>query len=97
MPVADNFLSEQQLADRAVRRHALARALAQARHHAGLTQESLAEASGISRPTIARLESGTASLSSDRLWDWAKACRTTPSAILAVAEADAAAAKTLEP
>ena len=95
MPVADHRLDPQQLRERDVRRDALARALVEARRHAGLTQVELAASSGLSRSAIARLEAGEASISSDRLWDLAKALGTRPSALLAAAEADDAAADTL--
>ena len=78
-----------------MRRTALARALVEARKQAGLTQVELATASGLSRSAIARLEAGEASISSDRLWDLARALGTKPSALLAAAEADDAAADTL--
>lgn len=96
MPVPDDALTPEQLVVRRVRRDALAQALVAARQRAGLTQERLAETSGLSRSAIARLEAGEASISSDRLWDLAKALGTTPSAIYAAAEADRAAAETLE-
>lgn len=67
---------------------ALAAALTAARHAAGLTQQQLADRSGISRPTIARVEAGTASLGSSRLWAWAAACGTTPAAIFTAAQGD---------
>lgn len=79
-----------------MRRDALAKALVEARQRAGLTQVELAAASGLSRSAIARLEAGDASISSDRLWDLAKALGTKPSALLAAAEADDDAAKTLD-
>lgn len=67
---------------------ALAAALTAARHRAGLTQQELAAASGISRPTIARVEAGAASLGSSRIWDWAAACGTTPAVIFTAAQGD---------
>ncbi|WP_333490371.1 helix-turn-helix transcriptional regulator [Gordonia jacobaea] len=79
-----------------MRRDALAKALVAARQRAGLTQERLAETSGLSRSAIARLEAGEASISSDRIWDLAKALGTRPSSLYAAAEADRAAAETLE-
>ncbi|WP_157184815.1 helix-turn-helix domain-containing protein [Nocardia niigatensis] len=42
--------------------------------------------SGVSRPAIARIELGTSSVQTDRLWDLAEAVSTTPSALLADAE-----------
>ncbi|MGV9839980.1 helix-turn-helix domain-containing protein [Nocardia niigatensis] len=42
--------------------------------------------SGVSRPAIARIELGTSSVQTDRLWDLAEALSTTPSALLADAE-----------
>lgn len=79
-----------------MRRDALAKALVAARQRSGLTQERLAETSGLSRSAIARLEAGEASISSDRLWDLAKALGTRPSELYAAAESDQAAAETLE-
>nr|WP_270484840.1 helix-turn-helix transcriptional regulator [Gordonia jacobaea] len=96
MPVPDDALTPEQLVVRRVRRDALAKALVAARQRAGLTQERLAETSGLSRSAIARLEAGEASISSDRIWDLAKALGTRPSSLYAAAEADRAAAETLE-
>lgn len=79
-----------------MRRAALAKALIAAREQAGLNQSELAATSGLSRSAIVRLERGDASISSDRLWDLARALGTTPSAIYAAAEADEAAAQTLD-
>lgn len=81
---------------RAVRRRALADAVISARTAAGLTQQQVAERSGLSRSAIARLEAGEASLSSDRIWDLGRALGLRPSAIFAAAEADEEAAETLE-
>lgn len=97
MPVPDAHLTPQQRRVRAVRRDALARVLVEAREKAGLNQTELARASGLSRSAIVRLEKGEASISSDRIWDLAKALGLRPSAIYAAAEADQAAADTLEP
>jgi len=94
--VPDDALTPEQLVVRRVRRNALAKALVAARQRSGLTQERLAETSGLSRSAIARLEAGEASISSDRLWDLAKALGTRPSELYAAAEADDAAAETLE-
>ena len=96
MPARDDRLDEDQLAVRRVRRQALAKALVTARHKAGLTQGQLAERSGLSRSAIARAEAGEASLSSDRFWDLAKALGIRPSALWLAAEADDAAAATLD-
>lgn len=79
-----------------MRRQALAKAIIAAREKVGLNQSQLAQASGLSRSAIARLEKGEASVSSDRLWDLARALGTTPSAIYAAAEADDNASRTLE-
>ncbi|UAK37185.1 helix-turn-helix domain-containing protein [Gordonia bronchialis] len=96
MPAPDDRLDEAQLRVRRVRRQALAKALVTARHKAGLTQGQLAERSGLSRSAIARAEAGEASLSSDRFWDLAKALGIRPSALWLAAEADDAAAATLD-
>ena len=73
---------------RPARTDALAAALTTARHRSGLTQQQLADRSGISRPTIARVETGRASLGSSRIWAWAAACGTTPADIFAAAQGD---------
>ena len=57
---------------------------------------ALAERAGLPRSVIARLETGAASISSDRLWVIAAALGTKPSRLLAAAEADDEAAATLE-
>lgn len=88
MPVADH-LTDRQRWVRDVRRQALGAALASARQRAGLTQGELAAASGVSRPTISRLEQGTSSISSDRLWDLAAACGTDPATLFAEAQSEA--------
>lgn len=88
MPAPFDHLTPRQLRLRDVRRQALGEALAAARQRAGLTQGELAEASGVSRPTISRLEQGTSSISSDRLWELAIACGTTPAALFEAAQAD---------
>lgn len=72
-----------------MRRKALGAAIAAARQRAGLTQDELAAASGVSRPTISRLELGTSSISSDRLWALAYSCGTTPAALFEAAQSDA--------
>lgn len=87
MPVADHLTDHQRWV-RDVRRKALGAALAAARQKAGLTQDELADASGVSRPTISRIEQGTSSISSDRLWDLAYACGTTPADLFGEAQAD---------
>lgn len=69
-----------------MRRDAVGAAVRRAREAAQMTQEELAEASGVSRPAIARIELGTSSVQIDRLWDLAEALSTTPSALLADAE-----------
>lgn len=79
-----------------MRRRALADALTAARREAGLTQTELAEAAGMSRSAIARLENSTASIASDALWDIAVALGMRPSALFLLAEADEAAADTLD-
>ncbi len=88
VPAPLHRLTEAQIERRDVRREALGRALAAARQAAGLTQDQLAQASGLSRPTISRLEQGTSSISSDRLWDLASTLGTTPSELFVRAEAD---------
>ncbi|MFT3662553.1 MAG: helix-turn-helix transcriptional regulator [Gordonia sp. (in: high G+C Gram-positive bacteria)] len=97
MPAPDSNLTPQRRRERIVRRRALAAALASARCAAGLTQHQLAEKAGLSRSAIARVESGEASISSDRIWDLARALGVRPSALYLIAEADEAAAETLKP
>ncbi|MRH93599.1 helix-turn-helix domain-containing protein [Nocardia sp. SYP-A9097] len=87
MPVPNASLSPQQRRVRKMRRDAVGAAVRRAREAAGWTQDELAAASGVSRPVIARIELGTASVQIDRLWDLAEALSTTPSALLADAEA----------
>ncbi|KJR05082.1 helix-turn-helix domain-containing protein [Gordonia sihwensis] len=96
MAVPENRLTPQQRQRRTVRRRALADALITARHEAGLTQTELAEAAGMSRSAIARLENSTASIASDALWDIAVALGMRPSALFLLAEADEAAVETLD-
>lgn len=86
MPVSDERFTTAHLKVRAVRRRALGDAIAEARAAAGLTQDELAERTGVSRPTISRLERGAASISSDRLWDLAFALDTTPAALYETAQ-----------
>ncbi|GAB2717237.1 hypothetical protein GCM10027089_46870 [Nocardia thraciensis] len=69
-----------------MRRDAVGAAIRRAREAAGMTQDDLAEASGVSRPVIARIELGNSGVQVDRLWDLAEALAMTPSALLADAE-----------
>ncbi|MFI6997185.1 helix-turn-helix domain-containing protein [Nocardia sp. NPDC050175] len=69
-----------------MRRDAVGAAIRRARESVGMSQDDLAEASGVSRPALARIELGTSSVQIDRLWDLAEALSTTPSALLAYAE-----------
>lgn len=78
-----------------MRRQALAEALVAARTAADMTQTELAEAAGLSRSAIARLEAGDAGIASDRLWDICVALGMRPSAFFRLAEADTDAAGTL--
>lgn len=86
MPTSAAHLTARQRQVRTMRREALGRALANARKRAGLSQWQLADTSGVSRPTIVRLESGTSTISADRLWELAAACGTTASALFKEAE-----------
>jgi len=72
---------------RRMRRLALGQALSDARYAAGMTQTELAEASGVSRPTISRLEQGDSSISSDRIWDLAFAVGVEPAELFVAASA----------
>lgn len=69
-----------------MRRDAVGAAIRRAREAAGMSQDDLAEASGVSRPVIARIELGNSGVQVDRLWDLAEALSMTPSALLADAE-----------
>lgn len=88
VPVPEASLSPAQRRVRKLRRNAVGDAIREARTAAGITQAVLAELSGVSRPAIARIETGTTSVQIDRLWELAAALQTTPSAILAAAEAN---------
>ncbi|MGV9482421.1 MULTISPECIES: helix-turn-helix domain-containing protein [Gordonia] len=88
VPVPEASLTPAQRRVRKMRRDAVGDAIRRARVGAGLTQQQLADASGVSRPAIARIETGEASTQVDRLWDLAEALGTTPSAILADAESN---------
>ncbi|MFW0786409.1 helix-turn-helix transcriptional regulator [Gordonia sp. CPCC 206044] len=69
-----------------MRRDAVGEAIRSARLTSGMSQQQLADASGVSRPAIARIETGEASTQIDRLWELAEALNTAPSTLLAVAE-----------
>ncbi|MGB3605333.1 MAG: helix-turn-helix domain-containing protein [Gordonia sp. (in: high G+C Gram-positive bacteria)] len=96
MPAPDAYIPQRELLARPVRREAVGRALRAARVAAGLNKQQAAAASGLSRHSLMRLEAGSGSMNLDRLWSLARAYSTTPSAILAAAEADGAA-ETLKP
>ncbi|WP_420040089.1 helix-turn-helix domain-containing protein [Gordonia sp. MP11Mi] len=95
MAVPEKRLSDAQRRNRAVRRRALADALIVARREAGMTQTELAEAAGLSRSAIARLETAAAGIASDSLWDICVALQIRPSAFFLLAEADEDVAETL--
>ncbi|ANI91222.1 helix-turn-helix transcriptional regulator [Dietzia timorensis] len=97
MPVSDSRLTPQQLRGRDVRRKALAAVLIDSRKAAGLTQAQLAERAGLARSTIITIEQGKAGISSDALWEIAKAVERPLSEIIAAVEADDAAAASLQP
>ncbi len=86
VPIPEASLTPGQRRVRKVRRDVVGEALRGARIAAGLTQQALSDASGVSRPAIARIETGEASVQIDRLWDLAEALHTTPSALLSSAE-----------
>lgn len=90
MAAPDDRLTPRQRRVRDVRRHALAAALVTARQAADMTQQQLADASGLSRSAIARLEGGGQGISSDRIWELAVALGTKPSELYIAAEADVA-------
>ncbi len=90
MPVPEASLTPQQRRERKMRRDAVGAAIRRARESADMTQDELAEASGLSRPSIARIELGTSGVQLDRLFELAEAMSTTPSALLADAERELA-------
>ena len=93
----EDRVSDAQRKVRTVRRRAVGSAIAAARNERGLTQTQLADAAGISRSSIARLEAGDHGASLDMLFNIAVVLGTRPSTLLAAAEADEATAATLEP
>ncbi|WP_448223573.1 helix-turn-helix domain-containing protein [Gordonia iterans] len=86
MPVPESSLSLAEKQVRRMRREAVGWAIKQRRTAKGLTQQDLAGISGVSRPAIARMETGQASTQIDRLWDIAAALDTSPSDLLSAAE-----------
>lgn len=84
--MSDERFSAAHLKVRRLRRRALGAAIAAAREAAGMSQDALAELTHVSRPTISRLERGTGSISSDRLWDLAYHLGTTPAALFEAAQ-----------
>lgn len=66
---------------------AIIRAMIHARHHAGLTQEELAERMGTSQSAIARLESGNQLPSLNTIFRYAEATGTVP--VVELVNADA--------
>ncbi len=66
---------EQKASDRDQFRHALGKAVAQLRTDRKLTQEALADAIGIHRVTLARIETGRFTPGSDVLANLAKALK----------------------
>lgn len=90
VPIPDPPTSQRELDRRRAHRLAFGDVLREARNHAGLSQDALAATSEISRPTIARVESGNHSLSLDRLWALAAALGVSASEIIARTEARAA-------
>lgn len=91
----EDRVSDAQRKVRTVRRRAVGSAIAAARNERGLTQTQLADAAGISRSSIARLEAGDHGASVDMLFNLAVALGTKPSILLAAAEADRDTAATL--
>ncbi|MFT3659939.1 MAG: helix-turn-helix transcriptional regulator [Gordonia sp. (in: high G+C Gram-positive bacteria)] len=68
MPTPDPDTSQAERDRRRAHRLAFGDILRSARADVGLSQEGLAELAEVSRPTIARIETGTHSVSIDRLW-----------------------------
>lgn len=95
MPTSNEWLSQEQLQVRALRRRALAEAVIAARTQLGLSQSELARRAGLSRSAVVKLETGESGFGVDRLWDLAAALGLRPSALLALAEADEDALATL--
>lgn len=88
-------LSERKLHERDVVRHAMARAIVEAREAAGLSQAAAARRAGLSRSSYINLELGEVGLTSDRFLALARALRTRPSVLWQAVEADEAAAALL--
>lgn len=88
VPTSNDRLTAAQRKLRDLRRKSLGQAIIAARHDVSMTQEELAKASGISRPTIARLEAGTHTVNVDRLFELADALGIPASPLIAAAEAD---------
>ncbi|MGV9796237.1 MULTISPECIES: helix-turn-helix domain-containing protein [unclassified Gordonia (in: high G+C Gram-positive bacteria)] len=73
MPTPDPLPSDAEVARRAAHRRAFGDVIRQAREDRGLSQEALADLAEVSRPTIARIEGSTNTITLDRLWALASA------------------------
>ncbi|GAB39749.1 helix-turn-helix domain-containing protein [Gordonia sputi] len=76
MPTPDPLPSDDELVRRMAHRRAFADVVRRAREARGLSQEALAERAEVSRPTIARIEGSTNTVTLDRLWALASALDT---------------------
>ncbi|MFT3716481.1 MAG: helix-turn-helix transcriptional regulator [Gordonia sp. (in: high G+C Gram-positive bacteria)] len=68
MPLPELPTSQEEIDRRRAHRLAFGDVLRRARADAGISQTVLADFAEVSRPTIARIENGTHSVSLDRLW-----------------------------
>lgn len=93
MPTPDPPPTDAEIERRTTHREAFGDVIRKARERSGLSQEALAERAEISRPTIARIETGTTGLTLDRLWALAAALNVAASDLIAETERRAATGK----
>ena len=82
MPTPDPPTSDAELARRAAHRRAFGDVIREARERRRLSQEALADIAEVSRPTIARIEGSTNTITLDRLWALASALETTATELI---------------
>lgn len=78
MSPARQALDPEALRRRTLRRRRFGQRLRETRERAGLTQEGLANVSGLSRTMIVEVEAGRRGVMLDRLWDLARALGSDP-------------------